>query len=138
MTNQQVAINQRQKPLERYRGVLVYRQEYGYKLITMLIDLRTPDEQSSVLRRLGDLDLVEETEHIPASLPLAAVEGTEIELTLKSQMGKQTARYIIDVTSVQEQSSLLWLDILALSESRHLPVQNSVEHYAGGTYEAIY
>ncbi len=48
MTNQQLAINQRQKPIEGYRGALIYRQEYGYKLITMMIDLRTPDERSNV------------------------------------------------------------------------------------------
>jgi len=43
MENQRVVINQSQKPIGGYWGVLVYRQEYGYKLITMMIDLRTPN-----------------------------------------------------------------------------------------------
>jgi hypothetical protein len=65
MTNQQVAINQCQKPIEGYRGALVYRQEYGYKLITMMIDLRTPDERSRVTSWTYDLDIPEEAEHLP-------------------------------------------------------------------------
>ena len=48
MTNHQGAVNQGQKPIEGYRGALIYRQEYGYMLITMMIDLRTPDERSNV------------------------------------------------------------------------------------------
>lgn len=46
MTSQQQGINQRQNPLEGYRGALVHRQEYSYKLITMLIDLHTLTSQA--------------------------------------------------------------------------------------------
>ena len=51
MIYQQLAVNQGQKLVEGYRGALVYRQEYGYKLITMMIDLYTPDERSCVISK---------------------------------------------------------------------------------------
>ncbi len=93
MTNQQLAINQRQKAIEGYRGTLVYRQEYGYKLITMMIDLCTPDERSRVTSWAYDYDIPEEAEHLPAGSPLSAVDlyrfpatdGMEIALTIRSQ-----------------------------------------------------
>ena len=95
MTNQQLEINQHQKPIEGYRGTLVDRQEYGYKLITMKIDLRTPDERSRVTSRAYDFDIPEEAERLPAGSPLASVDlyrfpainGMEIELTIRSQEG---------------------------------------------------
>src|SRR6266568_2982477 len=88
MTNQQLAINQRQKPIEGYRGTLVYRQEYGYKLITMMIDLCTPDERSRVTSWAYDCDIPEEAAYLPTGSPLSAVDlyhfpatdGMEIEL----------------------------------------------------------
>jgi len=120
MGNQQVVINQSQKPIEGYRGTLVYRQEYGYKLITMMIDLRTPDERSRVRTWAYDFDIPEEAEHLPTGSPLAAVDlyrfpatdGMEIELTIRSQAGEYTARYIVDATGIEEYSSFLWLDVM--------------------------
>ena len=120
MTNQQVAINQRQKPIEGYRGALVFRQEYGYKLITMMIDLRTPDERSRVTSWTYDLDIPEEAEHLPTGSPLAAVDlyhfpapdGMEIELTIRSHEGEYTARYIVNATCIEECSAFLWLDVI--------------------------
>ena len=120
MTNHQLEINERQKPIEGYRGTLIYRQEYGYKLVTMMIDLRTPDERSSVTSRVYDLDIPEEAERLPAGSPLAAVDlypfpatdGMEIELTIRSQAGEYTARYIADATGIEEHSSFLWLDVI--------------------------
>ncbi len=120
MINQQGAINQRQKPIERYRGALIYKQEYGYKLITMVIDLRTPDERSRVTSWTYDLDIPEEAEHLPAGSQLAAVDlyhfpatdGMEIELTIRSQAGEYIARYSVDATGIEEHSSFLWLDVV--------------------------
>jgi hypothetical protein len=120
MTNHQGAVNQSQKPIEGHRGALIYRQEYGYKLITMMIDLHTSDERSSVTSRVYDLDIPEEAEYLPAGSPLAAIDlyhfpvidGTEIELTIRSQVGTDTARYIVDATSIKEHSSFLWLDVM--------------------------
>ena len=115
MTNQQGAFNQSQKSIERYRGALIYRQEYRYKLVTMMINLRTPDERSSVTSRVYDLDIPEEAEHLPAGSPLAAIDlyhfpvtdGMEIKLTIRSQAGTDTACYIVKTTGVEEHSSFL-------------------------------
>ena len=134
MGNQRVAINQSQKPIEGYRGTLVYRQEYGYKLVTMMIDLRTPDERSRVTSWAYDFDIPEEAERLTAGSPLAAVDlyrfpatdGMEIELTIRSQAGAYTARYIVDATGIEEHSSFLWLDVMkardGLRESLSLPL----------------
>lgn len=134
MINQQGAINQRQKPIEGYRGALVYRQEYGYKLITMRIDLRTPDERSRVTSWAYDFDIQEEAEHLPTGSPLAAIDlyhfpatdGMEIGLTIRSQAGEYTARYIVNATGIEEHSSFLWLDVMkardGLRESLTLPL----------------
>ncbi len=134
MTNQQLEINKRQKPIEGYRGTLVYRQEYGYKLITMMIGLRTPDERSHVTTWAYGFDIPEEAEHLPTDSPLAAVDlyrfpatdGMEIELTIRSQEGEYTASYIADATGIEEHSSFLWLDVMkardGLRESLTLPL----------------
>ena len=120
MTNQQGAFNQSQKSIERYRGALIYRQEYRYKLVTMMIDLRTPDERSSVTSRVYDLDIPEEAEYLPAGSPLAALDlyhfpatdGMKIKLTIRSQAGTDRACYIVKTTCVEEYSSFLWLDVI--------------------------
>jgi hypothetical protein len=124
-----------EKRLAGYRGVLIYRQEYGYKLLTMMIDLRTPSEQSYVVSRLGEIDLVEEAKQIPACLPLTAIDvyhfavtdGTEIKLTIKNEGIMYTARYSVLPTEIEEHFSFLWLDIVASSESRRLLVQSTRE-----------
>jgi hypothetical protein len=117
--------NQNEKPATGYRGGLVYRQEYGYKLITMTISLRTHDEHSRVVSCASGLDITEEAEHIPSIAPLAAVDlyhfaatdGTEILLTIKSQAGEHQARYTVQPDGVQEDSPFLWLDLVRSSES---------------------
>src|SRR6266568_8791838 len=99
-----------EKLIAEYRGALIYRQEYGYKLLTLMIDLRTPDEQSCVVSRLGEIDLVEEAEQIPACLPLTAIDvyhfavtdGTEIELTIRSLEAMYTARFTVVPTGIEE------------------------------------
>jgi hypothetical protein len=126
MTYQQSTSSQNEKPVEGYRGTLVYQQEYGYKFITIIIDLRTPDEQSMVRTRAYDLDITEEADHIPSTYPplaaidvydFPAVDGTEIMLTVKSQTGERRARYTIHPDGVEEHSSFLWLSITRSSES---------------------
>ncbi len=126
MITQKLENSQSQKFAKQYRGTLVYKQEFGYKLVTMLIDLCTCDERSSVITRLGNFDLEERAEHIPASVPLIAIDfynfpatdGTEIELTIKSQGKEQTARFIVDANGIQKQPSFLWLDVLKAGESQ--------------------
>ena len=91
MSNQEPGADQNEKPATGYRGALFYRQEYGYKLITMTIILYIPDEQSCVVSRVYDLDITEEAKYILATLPLAAVDvyhfpvtdGTDIKLTIR-------------------------------------------------------
>jgi hypothetical protein len=125
MISQQGAISQPQKTIEGYRGALIYRQEYEYKLITMMIDLRTPDERSRVTSRAYDFDIPEEAERLPAGSLLAAVDlyhfpatdGMEIELTIRSQAGEDTARYIVNATGLEECSSFLWLDVIKARDS---------------------
>src|SRR5262245_55529628 len=103
MGNQQVPINQSQKSIEVYRGTLIYRQEYGYKLVTMMIDLHTPDKRSSLTISVYDLYILEEAEYLPAGSPLAAIDlyhfpatdGMEIKLTIRSQAGIDTACYVV-------------------------------------------
>jgi hypothetical protein len=126
MTYHQSASSRNEKTLEGYRGTLVYQQEYGYKFITMLISLRTPDEQSIVSTHAFDLDITEEADHIPSTCPplaaidvydFPAVDGTEIMLTVKGQAGERRARYTIHPAGVEEHSSFLWLDIIRSDES---------------------
>ncbi|SRR5712692_6804899 len=120
MASKQRGINHNQKPIEGYWGVLVYRQGYGYKLITMMIDLHTPDERSSVISCVNDFDIPEEAEYLPAGSPLAAIDlyhfpatdGMEIDLTIRSQTGAHKAYYTVDAASVEEHSSFLWLDVV--------------------------
>jgi hypothetical protein len=96
MTNQQGIINQSQKPVEGYRGTLVYQQEYGYKLITLMVSLLTPDEQSRVTTCDCGFTFTEEAGRISLGSLLTAVdlyyfavtEGTEIELTMRSPWGE--------------------------------------------------
>lgn len=85
-----------------------------------MIDLRTPDERSCVISHVAHLPIMEEAEHLPASLPLTAIDlyhfpatdGMEIELTIRSKGGVQKAYYTVDATSVEEHSSFLWLDVV--------------------------
>jgi hypothetical protein len=120
MTNQQRIINQSQKPVEGYRGMLVYHQEYGYKLITMIVSLLASNEQSSVTTCDCGFTFTEEAEHIPSGPLLVAVdfyhfavtEGTEIELMMRSPWGEDHARYLVSPTDIQEHSPFLWLDVI--------------------------
>jgi hypothetical protein len=144
MTDEKLRTNQNIKYLD-HRGGLVYRQEHGYKLITMMVWLRTPDEQSCVVSRVGDLDIIEEADHIPSDSPLislyprleaidvyhfAVADGTEIELTIKDQSGERQVRYTVQAPGVlEEDSPSFQLDIVRSSESvRDHHIQTSQEH----------
>ena len=115
MTNQQRTINQSQKPVEGYRGTLVYHQEYGYKLITMMVSLQAPNEQSTVTTCDCGFTFTEEAKYIPLGPLLAAVdlyhfavtEGTKIELTIRSPRREDHAHYIVCSTAIREHSPFL-------------------------------
>ena len=116
-----------------------------------MIDLRTPDERSSVTSRVYDLDIPEEAERLPAGSQLAtidlyrfpATDDMEIKLTIRSQAGTDTACYIVKTTGVEEHSSFLWLDVIKARDGlreRHAPPFNQdydVRSEAGENYEAI-
>jgi hypothetical protein len=99
-----------------------------------MIDLHTPDEQSRVVSRFGEIDFVEEAKQIPACLPLTAIDvyhfvvtdGAEIELTIRSGEATSAARFTVMPTGIEEQISFLWLDIIASSESHALSVQSTI------------
>jgi hypothetical protein len=120
MTNQQGIINQSQKSIERYRGALVAQQKDGYKLITIIVGLLTPDEQSSVTTCDCGFTFTEEAKYIPLGSLLVAVDlyhfavtdGTEIELTVRGPLGEYRARHIVCPTDRQEHSLFLWLDLV--------------------------
>jgi hypothetical protein len=141
MPNQEPQITYGERPGADYRGALVYRQERGFKLITMTVSIRTLDEQSRVVSRSLDIDILEEAEHIPSgSQSLTAVDvyhfpvtdGTKIELTISSQTGERQAHYTVHSTGVEEDSpSPLWLDIVKSSESIK---EHDVQSYRGPDY----
>jgi hypothetical protein len=126
--------NQSERPGADYRGALVYRQEHGYKFITMTVSIRSLDEQSRVVSRAADLDIVEEAEHIPSGSPLLSAvdvyhfpvtDETRIELTIISKAGERQAHYTVHAAGVEEDSSSpLWLDIVKSSESIEAEVQS--------------
>jgi len=125
MTNQELGISQSTKPTTRYRGGFICRQKYGYKLITMMVSLLTPDEQSTVTTCDCGFTFTEEPEHIPSDSPLIAIDlyhfavtdGTEIELTMRSPWGEYRARYIVCPTDIQAYSPFLWLDVVKSSQN---------------------
>jgi hypothetical protein len=120
MTNQGLRRSQRSKPTARYWGGFICRQEYGYKLITMIVNLLTSDEQSIVTTCDCGFTFTEEAKHIPLGSPLAAVDlyhfavtdGTEIQLTIRGPQGECHARYIVCPADIREHSSFLWLDLV--------------------------
>lgn len=117
MIDQELQTNLEKEPL--YRGVLVYRNEYGYRLLTLMVDLYTPDEQSCVTSSLGEVELVEEVDCLPSCLPLAGidiyhfavVEGTEITLTITDHAEEHQARYTIHANGVEEHPSSFRLHV---------------------------
>ena len=120
MTSQGLKRSQRTKLTARYRGGFICRQEDGYKLITMIVNLLTPDEQSAVTTCDCGFTFAEEAKHIPLGSPLAAVDlyhfavtdGTEIELTIRSPREEYQTHYIVSPTDTREAVSFLWLDII--------------------------
>lgn len=140
MTNQEPPIQRSERPGADYRGALVYRQEHGYKFITITISIRGLDEQSRVISRAYDLDVLEEAKHIPSGSPLLTAvdvyhfpvtDGTKIELAISSPAGEHQAHYTVHADGVKEDSSsTLWLDIVRSSES----VKHEVQSYHSPDY----
>ncbi len=125
MTNQGLKRSQRTKLTARYRGGFICRQEYGYKLITMIVNLLTPEGQSIATTCDCGFTFTEEAKHIPLGPPLTAVDlyhfavtdGTEIELIIQSPREEYQTYYIVSLTDTQEDAPFLWLDIITSHSS---------------------
>jgi hypothetical protein len=124
MINQVLPVNSKGQSL--YRGILIYRKEYGYSLLTLIVDLYTHDEQSCVTSSLGAIDLAEECNCLPSCLPLAAVdvyhftvtEGTEITVTITGKAEEYQARYTVLSNGIEEHPSSPRLHVIHVCESK--------------------
>src|SRR2546423_11546611 len=91
MTNQGLRRSQRSKLTARYRGGFICRQKYGFKLITMIVNLLTSDEQSAVTTCDCGFTFTEEAIHIPSGPLRVAVDlyqfsvtdGTGVDITVR-------------------------------------------------------
>jgi gamma-glutamylcyclotransferase (GGCT)/AIG2-like uncharacterized protein YtfP len=116
MTNQELT-GIYQEP-EDYRGALVYRQEYGYKLVTMTIGI-APDEQSHVTSYAHDLPVSEEAEHLQGIdlYSFSVTDGTRIQLTIETPTGSKEAWYTVYPDDIVAEPSPIEMDIVRSSES---------------------
>jgi len=104
---------------EDYRGALVYRQEYGYKLVTMIISV-APDEQSYVTTLAHHMLLAEKAEHLRGVdlYHFAVTDGTLIQLAIKMPAGRsKEAWYTIASDEVIVHCFPFRLDIVRSEES---------------------
>lgn len=101
-----------------YRGGLVYRQEDGYMMITIMVNV-APGETSHVITHAYNLPILEDVEHLPGLdvYHFATSYNTLIELVLVSEAGTKKAWFVVTSRSVFAFSSPLSLDIVRSSES---------------------
>jgi hypothetical protein len=116
MTTQEL-INITQEP-DDYRGTLVYRQEYGYKLVTMTISVAR-DEHSHVTSHAHNLPVSEEAEHLQGVdlYHSAVTDGTQIQLTIETPAASKEAWYTVSPDAIVAQPSVIEMDIVCSSES---------------------
>ncbi|HEY7413865.1 MAG TPA: hypothetical protein VH593_01620 [Ktedonobacteraceae bacterium] len=104
---------------DNYRGALVYRQEYGYKLITITISV-APNEQSYVTSLAHNLLLAEEAEHLPGInlYHFAVTDGTLLQLAIETPAGSsEEAWYTIAPDEIIVHCSPFRLYIMRSEES---------------------
>jgi hypothetical protein len=103
---------------EDYRGSLVYTQEYGYKMVTMMISV-TPDEQSNVTSHAYNLPVSEEAEHLQEVdlYHFAVTDGTQIQLTIETSAGSKEAWYTVHPDTIVAEHSPIEMDIVRSDES---------------------
>ena len=102
---------------EDYRGGLVYRQEHGYKMVTMTVSVR-PDERSHVTSHAYNLPVSEDVEHLQGVdvYYFAVTDGTQIQLTIDTPTGCKEAWYTVHPDTVVVEHSLIKMDIVRSSE----------------------
>ncbi len=101
-----------------YRGGLIYRQEYGYKLVTMAVSV-APREQSHVTSYAHNLPITEEAEHIQGVdlYHFAVTDKTEIQLTMETPAGNKEAWYTVQPDDIIAQCPPLKMDIVRSDKS---------------------
>jgi hypothetical protein len=123
MTNQTLGSSQNQKPVEGYRGIFLYRQVSGYTLITMIVNLYTPDDDSFILIWSRDRETLEYGNHLQRDAfdlyHFWVIDGdvVDIELTVMLQEGVDTAYYTIGASGVEDLASdSLWLEVVKIPQ----------------------
>jgi hypothetical protein len=116
MKNQERATTN-QEPRD-YRGALVYRQEDGYKMVTMTVSVRS-NEQSQVTSHAYNLPVSEEAEHIQKVdvYHFPATDGTRIQLTIDSATASKEAWYTVNHNDIVADHSPISMSIVRSSES---------------------
>src|SRR5215467_2327832 len=95
-----------------YRGALVYRQEDGYKMVTMTVSVG-PNEQSHVTSHAYNLPVSEEVEHLQKTdvYSFPATDGTRIQLTIDTTKGTEEAWYSVNRDDVLADDSPLLYEL---------------------------
>ena len=123
---------------EDYRGGLVYRQEYGYKMVTMTVSV-APDEHSYVISYAHALPLAEEIEHLQGVdlYHFAVSDGTQIQLTIETPAGNKEAWYAVRPDAIVAEPSPIEVTLVRSEESvpyEYAHTQEALEealtHYA--------
>ncbi|HLG75475.1 MAG TPA: hypothetical protein VKX46_03630 [Ktedonobacteraceae bacterium] len=123
---------------EDYRGGLVYRQEYGYTMVTMTVSV-APDEHSYVISYAHHLPLAEEIEHLQGVdlYHFAVTDGTRIQLTIETPADNKEAWYTVRSHEIVAEPSPIELTLVRSEESvpyEYAHTQEALEealiHYA--------
>jgi hypothetical protein len=123
---------------EDYRGGLVYRQEYGYKMVTITVSV-APDEHSYVISYAHNLPLAEEIEHLQEVdlYHFAVTDGTRIQLTIETPIDNKEAWYTVRPDEIIAEPSSIELTLVRSEESlpyeyAHTPeaLEEALTHYA--------
>ncbi|MBA2395797.1 MAG: hypothetical protein H0V70_23975 [Ktedonobacteraceae bacterium] len=104
--------------LEDYRGSIIYMQEHGHKMVTMIVNI-APDEQSTVTSHAYNLPFKEEVEHLQGVdlYHFAVTDGTQIQLTIETPVGSKEAWYTVHPDTIVAECSPIEMDIVRSDES---------------------
>ena len=96
-----------------YRGSIVYTQEDGYTIVTMMVSI-APDEHSSVTSHAYNLPVVEEAEHLSGIdlYHFAVPDGTRLQLIIEAPRGKREAWYTVRLHTLVADHSPIEMDII--------------------------
>lgn len=123
-----------------YRGALIYRQENGYKMVTLTLSI-APGEQSRVTSYAHNLPVVEEAERLQAVdlYHFAVTDGTQLQLTIETPAGRKEAWYTVQPREIVAEPSELEVTIVYSDESipfEHAYSQEALEHRSSNVFLA--